>query len=125
MTEKENGISIETPDTLLSIEKDNKEVLRLEANGSIIWQSPKGEVIIEDKKLLHIAFMGCIINLTNMEYDYSVLDKEVYEQYKKFLDTYEINVNGNVGLSEIPKNKIDLSNDTDKKTNWNTVGLNI
>ena len=66
-----------------------EEVLRIEANGVVKWNSPKGEIIIEDKKLLAVAFMAIVHKLTNKEYDLSLLDEETAKDYQEFLDSAE------------------------------------
>ena len=78
-----------TTNSSITLNCNTEPILIIKANGTIIWNSPNGEIIIEDKAMLGLAFMGTITSLTNNEYDYRLLDQDLYEQYKLFLNSKE------------------------------------
>ena len=64
------------------------EVLGISPKGKITWtiyEPVKRVIEITDQKLLALAFMDVVAKLTSIEYDYSLLDPELYEEYKRFL----------------------------------------
>ena len=72
------------------IEKNTREILRFEPNGIIIWSiwEPYKRVIkVKDKDMLCLALMDLVYNFTDGVYDYSLLDKDLYDKYKKFLES--------------------------------------
>jgi len=84
LTVKDDGL----PKHPIVIKVDtNTEIFRVEANGNIVWTLNEGEIVIDDKKLLALAFLDMVVNITQMKYDYSVLDPELWKEYQKFLDT--------------------------------------
>ena len=70
--------------------KANGFLLKIEPSGSIIWNSPKGEIVINDKPLLGVALMDIVSKLSGSIYDLSKIDKDLYKQYQEFLATGEI-----------------------------------
>ena len=62
-----------------------KQVLRIEADGNIVWTLFDEEIVIDDKRLLAIAFLDTIVKISGMEYDYSVIDPELWKDYQLFL----------------------------------------
>ena len=68
----------------------NRFLLKIEPSGSIIWNSPKGEIVINDKPLLGVALMDIVSKLSGSIYDLSKIDKDLYKQYQEFLATGEI-----------------------------------
>lgn len=62
-------------------------LLKIEPTGVIRWNSPKGEICINDKPLLGIALMDIVSKLSGNDYDLSKIDKSLYNQYQEFLST--------------------------------------
>lgn len=62
-------------------------ILTIKPTGEIIWNSPTGEIVIDDKEVLAIAFMDIVSNLSDKDYDLSLLDKDLYGKYQEFLDS--------------------------------------
>ena len=71
----------------ISFCNQSKRLLTIEPDGNIIWDSPKGEIVIEDKPLLGFALLDLVIQMTSSRYDYSLLGEELMEEYTKFLDS--------------------------------------
>ena len=80
---------IKQPNTI-TFNSANRFLLKIEPSGSIIWNSPKGEIVINDKPLLGIALMDIVSKLSGSIYDLSKIDKDLYKQYQEFLATGEI-----------------------------------
>lgn len=69
---------------------ESKEYLRIDVNGHITWNmyTPYEKVIkIKDKEMLGIALIGLLNQMTNSKYDMSLIDKDLYEKYLKFLES--------------------------------------
>ena len=72
-----------------------KEYLRIDKNGHITWSiyTPYKRVIkIKDKEMLGIALIDLFNQMTNSQYDMSLIDKELYNKYIKFLDSKKATV---------------------------------
>ncbi len=68
----------------------NKERLKIDVNGHITWTiyEPYKRVIkIEDKEMLGIALLGLFAQMTNNQYDMSLIDKDLYKKYIEFLES--------------------------------------
>ncbi len=81
----ENHIIINTADT--------KSILEFDPNGNAKWirynddASIKEVIEITDNKLLMLAFMDTVMQLSCVDYNYELLDKELYKEYKKFIES--------------------------------------
>lgn len=67
------------------IDGRTKQLLRIEHDGRIVWTLRGKKIEITDKRLLGIAFLDSVIKMSGIKYDYSLLDKDLYKDYQKFL----------------------------------------
>lgn len=66
---------------------NGKEILRMEPEGRIIWFVDGKEIVVKEKSILAIALLDMLVQMTNLPYDYSKLDPELWQQYQEFLKT--------------------------------------
>jgi hypothetical protein len=70
---------------------DSRLILKLDPKGITwtIWEPEKKVIEIKDKEMLCLALMDVLYTFTNGSFDYELLDKDLYEKYKKFLDSFK------------------------------------
>jgi len=71
------------------IHQCGKSVLVIQPDGNILWTRNGVTRTVKNADMLGIALMDTFIFLTGSHYDYSLLSSEIYNRYKKFLDSEE------------------------------------
>lgn len=68
---------------------EKKKILVLSPKGKITWFLNDKKIEITDKKLLCLALLDIVAQMSLKQYDYSLLDKNLWNKYQKFLETKE------------------------------------
>ncbi len=70
---------------ILEANKGSDLIFQLRTDGVIEWFVKGKKIEVKDKKLLCIALMDLVVQMSNFKYDYSLIDKKLYKDYLKFV----------------------------------------